>query len=232
MWGRLWHFALRVSDSELIDERQVLGDLAQWRNGGLSFHLGLSSDYDQFVLGWSGPFFALMWVLMGRIPGVADFFVERLSELLERVASASSLIYLPAALWLAHLCAANQRRSDYEWVRAYVNRREGVPKSMRHLPPNCIGSFEDGDWLEQINDATEWVSMPPFDEFRSALRHSEMTSGERLQQAQGLAIRVLVDQMFPLKWAPAITSLFHAAEGVGDTERAAGSDTSLGVPFP
>ena len=135
---------------------------------------GLSRDYDTFVFG-SAPFlYGLLGLLSRDRPTTFAWCVSDLASLLsaEQAQGIRSDVWLPAALWTAHLASAGMARSvpphlragllaAFNLARSAINTAGGVPPTVLDAPPPFVDFEDRATWLDQLDKVR--IEVPTWD---------------------------------------------------------------------
>ena len=213
-WSAPVHLGLlSVADPHL----HRLEELREWqeRSGYMSRigpHLGLSRDYDEFVLGLAPVLWALTAALMYKVPGAATYILSQLATVLDRLGRAHIEVSFFSALWMLHIAGAVADGAHYEQARAFLNARGGVSADILYNPPGMISVLEaDEDWKAAIS-----IDRSPVPDMRRFYRELPPYFSRIVHLEDDLnrtAYEALTSEKTLYDWEGPVALLLHTAYG-------------------
>jgi hypothetical protein len=178
-------------------------------------HFGLSRDYDDFLLGTAPAYLALVASLMHSVPGAGSYIADLYRPMLDRLGRAPREVSFFMALWFVHVAASLTNNERYEYARAFINDRGGIPPDLLYEPPSLVSFQEqkpDERWVQAIGENSSGV--PPLAEFRRRLPSHYGRVSDLKESLTSLAMDTLTDDMSLHEWSPRIALSLHAPAGL------------------
>lgn len=175
-------------------------------------HLGLSRDYDDFVLGLSPVLWALTAALMYKVKGAATYILSQVIEVLNHLERAHPEASFFTALWALHLASAAGDGEQYTLAQKFINERGGVSPDVLYEPPSMVAITEpDEEWATSI--WAERENVPDMAEFRRQLPPHYSRTADLEADLFRLAYDVLVDDSCFYEWSAPVALLLHTSYG-------------------
>jgi hypothetical protein len=171
--------------------------------------LGLSREYDDFVIGMAGHLWAVIVSLM-RDPDASAYGARCLRRNLQKLGTCATFAVLPTAVWLAHVAAAIGDEDSFEFARREINERGGIAEAFLYEPPRALTvSIGDEEWPDEIQ--LEPVLVPVMKDFLTGVRRNV---GEPEEDAVLLeAIRLLLDTQYLFAGSASLLAALHKSSG-------------------
>jgi hypothetical protein len=212
-WSVPIHLGILAVSSPEGDKEQYFQRLRQWQEHSsymtmIGPHLGLSRDYDDFILGLAPALWALIALLMHDIPEAVNYIAQQCRDILERVETAPVDTSFFTALWLLHISAScDLSLEHYEFSRAFINERGGVPEQFLYEPIGVLSLEEESEWLTDENYT--FIDVPPIQNFRSSVKAHNSPVENVDSQKIALALEALLDDATIRFWSPMLVQLLH-----------------------
>ncbi len=207
MWTELIHLGVLhyacIGDAETWAEK-----LRDWqeRSSYLSQigpHLGLSYDYDQFVMCLAPPLCAFAGGLFRNDPGMVRYFASLLWQILDKLRPSPASVF--NALWLLYLSAAIGDVNSFESARLHINDNGGIAGSFLESPPSIIDLEGESEWYKEWN--TNTLEVPSMEIFlKTYSRPNAAVDGIQL------AIEVLTDDNAIYQWSNSLLGLLFGRQ--------------------
>jgi hypothetical protein len=218
--GRTWDAPIHIGllAMRFPESQDWLARLRHWQERTSYFtmigpHLGLSRDYDDFVLGSAPVLWALTAALMRRVNGAAAYIEQQMVGVLESLTKARAAVSFFTGIWTIHIAVAANDGATYERVRKYINDRGGISQDLLYEPPNGVSVVDrDDEWEAAVID--DRGPVPDIATFRRHLpsRYGRTDDPERALVA--LAFGLLTDDRQVYEWGPSVALLLHAPAGL------------------
>ena len=173
-------------------------------------HLGLSRDYDEFILAMAPPFWAFLTALMKDCSRATYFISDQCQIVLEELKKFVPEISFFTAIWLLHISVAANSERHYEFARTHINEKGGILEIFLYNPPNTIPLNEvysdtDKIWKEELQSNP--ISVPGMDVFRTNLNKTVKGFEKYKDDVFTLSMKVLTDPGVHSEWAASIIRL-------------------------
>ena len=172
-------------------------------------HFGLAEDYDRFVLGLAGSFWALIAILMRGVPGAVHYIATQLRDVLVGLEKSPTVISFFNALWLLHIAASEEGILDeYNYARSFINDRGGICGELLYQPPGGFGEiWKEANWLTCVESPE--IQVPELGIFKEQCGKSPLNDSQRRLESVYLALDALLDEETWLQWSPRLLRLLH-----------------------
>ncbi len=138
-WASLIHIGLLAA---AYPKAEYVGRLQEWQENSFNLsmigpHFNLSRDYDDFIILFAGPLWALIAALMHDLPEAGPYIAKQCRFILSgmedgRVRPEYSI---PFALWMLHVAASSPLAAeDFERARRHINEHGGVSAQLLYNP--------------------------------------------------------------------------------------------------
>lgn len=187
-WSHLVHPAL-VADAMPGRSEEMCRPFDNWQSKPttrIGPNFGLSRDYDEFLIGISPVFLALIADLM---PTRVDVVLATMAEIRESLAPWAGF---PNAIWALHLASGFDRPNHFHLARSHINDAGGVGENALYTPPGFFDLNGDETWPSEIQQNP--IEVPDLRNFRICVRRViEGASGIPSSQ---VAMRFLADDRY------------------------------------
>ncbi|MFF5383358.1 hypothetical protein [Pedobacter suwonensis] len=126
---------------------------------------GLSRDYDLFILGMSGAFFGLLFVLFSKVEQAKVYIADQLFEIVKKSDHYDWEQQIFNALWLIHISSnIHNGKEMFEYARNLINSGGGIPEAIYNSPEINYCGFIEGE--ENLDDYGKKVMIPEWLDFK------------------------------------------------------------------
>lgn len=156
--------------------------------------LGLSRDYDDFIVGFSPQLITLCIVLGAN----KDSFQSELIKILEDIIDTINIGWegLNAAIYLLHLSAAMKQESLFNKAKHYLLAFKSLSEQDIFLPPACV-SIIDGEFAEYFIQGEEINIIDDMKEFSE----KNMKNYKKCKvNTKRIALLALYDETYIFRW--------------------------------
>ena len=167
-----------------------------WQNSSsympmITASLGLSYDYDQFLIGVAAPLVALCCALADQEGEFRQCLCDALMDILSKLRGSWHALH--TACWLAHISARFGMDEHFQAAMDSINELGGVQERILYCPPSVISFEMDED--EAFPIESEW-RCPCLAEFRERAQATHQP-----KDPERVALGVLVDDEYLYEWA-------------------------------
>jgi hypothetical protein len=205
-WAVPLHLGLLFSNNP-ADRGALLERLRWWQEKSsyisqIGPHFGLSRDYDIFVLGASGAYWALIASLMIEDIDAVKYVALQVLEVVLALKDHDRRAWLHSAAWSLHIAASANDRECFETCRTFANARGGLPITVLYQPPAFVDVDSlDGDPYREMPGC----DVPTLEEFKMTLLQA--TAVETEPDKFRLALEALTKENNPFLEASALVVL-------------------------
>jgi len=215
-WGYQWqdpiHYCILI---KCYPERQhyYYQRLVTWQEKTTSMsmigpHLGLSRDYDEFIISLSPPFLGFLSALVKSCTEAVLYIADQAQLILDKLTRYSPNISFFMAIWLLHIAASVSSQKHFEFSREFINSSGGVSADFLYTPPNTIPIMGEGDTPEfkkwNVGLQHKSIQVQSMDEFKLQLRSLLGEKKFNEKDTFDLALEVLLDPGVHARWAQKI----------------------------
>lgn len=166
-WSKPIHLAL-LAQGFGDGKNSFLERLRHWQERSsymsqIGPHFGLAQDYDQFVLGISPSYFALVAAVWGNSSDARSYISDQVEIIMKAVLEAPDRVSCFISVWLLHITAGIKSDRTYEFVRAFLNEHGGVSTKCLYRPRFLIALDDETEWDEDLKEAA--ILVPDRNEF-------------------------------------------------------------------
>jgi hypothetical protein len=190
---------------ESSHRKKWFAELQKWQESSSELtqigpHFNLSYDYDQFILGLAGPFWALIACLMRSNDEATRYILRQCWLILDAVQPSPFSAFL--ALWGLHIAAATYSIDDFEQARTHINDLGGLARSYLYAPPSAIHLEGEDEWFEAFQ-----ISPQPVPDLETFIKQHPYRLTEHDQMANlRFALSVLLDDSAFYEWSSSIVA--------------------------
>jgi hypothetical protein len=218
-WGYQWadpiHYAILIN-TDPAKQKEYIEKFINWQEKStymsmIGPHLGLSRDYDEFIICLAPPFLSFLSVLLKHFQEGILYIADQLKIILEKLSSYAPRISFFSALWLLHIAAACLSERHFNFARAIINDNGGISEQFLYAPPNSIpldsndGIAEFKAWSEDLQKNP--IEVPELKAFKDRINRMISENNLYNEDVFGFALDVLLDPGVNSNWAKKIMYL-------------------------
>lgn len=218
-WGYQWvdpiHYAILIN-TDPAKQKEYIEKFINWQEKStymsmIGPHLGLSRDYDEFIICLAPPFLSFLSVLLKHFQEGILYIADQLKIILEKLSSYAPRISFFSALWLLHIAAACLSERHFNFARAIINDNGGISEQFLYAPPNSIpldsndGIAEFKAWSEDLQKNP--IEVPELKAFKDRINRIISENNLYNEDVFGFALDVLLDPVVNSNWAKRIMYL-------------------------
>jgi len=127
-------------------------------------YLGLSMDYDDFVIGWVPQVWLILACLFRYNEQAIRYVLDQMWLVLDDLSDHRGWVVLPTAIAVANITAALGIQDRFASARGYINDRGGVSRGFLYGLPGALTVYaESFAWPEEIQ--SDPIQVPTIDKF-------------------------------------------------------------------
>ena len=215
-WGYQWadpiHYAILIN-TDPARQKEYLEKFINWQEKStfmsmIGPHLGLSRDYDEFIICLAPPFLAFLSVLLKNFQEGILYIADQLKIILEELSNYAPRRSFFSALWLLHIAAACLSERHFNFARAIINDNGGISEHFLYAPPNSIPLDSHDDitefkaWSEGLQKNP--IEIPKLKAFKDKVNRVIAENCLDNEDAFDFALAVLLDPGVHSNWAQRI----------------------------